>query len=135
MLPGTLSVTYAAIGARVEGPGHQVLQPINADGTSVFKQGSTVPVKFRVCDVSGVAISPSAVVAGFRLIEVRSGTVIDHVDEQVVSTTPYTEFRWSADERQWIFNLGTKPLDRKKTYIYEIALADGTSIRFQFGLR
>ena len=28
-------------------PGHTILQPINADGSSVFKLGSTVPTKFQ----------------------------------------------------------------------------------------
>jgi len=30
--------------------GHQILQLINANGTSVFNSKSTSPAKFRVCD-------------------------------------------------------------------------------------
>ena len=40
---GTLSVTFAPPGPGPSGPGHLVLQPVNANGTSVFKAGSTVP--------------------------------------------------------------------------------------------
>ena len=36
-----------------------ILQPINSDGTSVYnrKGGSTIPVKFRVCDAAGRPIA------------------------------------------------------------------------------
>ena len=43
-------IVYAA-GACLGAPSHAVLPPLAADGSSVNKQGSTIPVKFRVCDV------------------------------------------------------------------------------------
>ena len=33
-------------------PGPKVLQPVNADGSSIFKLGSTVPVKFQLTGAS-----------------------------------------------------------------------------------
>ena len=33
--------------------GNPILQPVNNDGSSTFKQGSTVPLKFRACDANG----------------------------------------------------------------------------------
>ena len=52
------SVAYAASGMCYGDIGHQILQPINADGTSVWKQGSTIPAKFRVCGANGVSAVP-----------------------------------------------------------------------------
>src|SRR2546422_3463306 len=49
---GNLTLPYAQGGICLASPGHQILQPVNADGSSVFKKGSTIPVKFRVCDAN-----------------------------------------------------------------------------------
>src|SRR5262245_30762238 len=63
---GTLSIMYAPAGSICYGDaGHQILQPINADGSSVFKQKSTVPAKFRVCDANGNPIGTPGVVTSF----------------------------------------------------------------------
>src|SRR5439155_12149418 len=56
LLSASYSVTFK-LGTCNGEAGHQVLQPVNADGSSVFKKGSTTPVKFRVCDASGTSIS------------------------------------------------------------------------------
>jgi hypothetical protein len=129
------NIHYATGGMCYGAPGHQILQPINADGTSVFKQKSTVPAKFRVCDAYGNSIGTPGVVSTFRLVQTISGTVVDTVDEAVDSTTPDTAFRWSATDQQWIFNINTKYLAANKTYVYLITLNDGSTIKFQFGLK
>src|SRR5439155_23072467 len=65
---GTLKILYST-GACLGDLGHTVLQPINASGTmSVFKMGSTVPTKFRVCDANGVSIGTPGVVIGYGLV-------------------------------------------------------------------
>jgi len=65
--------------------GHQILQPINASGTmSVFKSGSTVPTKFRVCDANGVSIGTPGVVTGYGLLSQGNSTNIT-VDEDAYS--------------------------------------------------
>ncbi len=130
-----LTITYASTGYCLTSVGHQVLQPINPDGTSVFKQKSTVPAKFRVCDANGASIGTPGVVSSFKLIQKISGTEVDTVNEPVDSTTPDTVFRWSATDQQWIFNINTKNLSANTTYVYLITLNDGTTIQFQFGLK
>lgn len=138
-------VRYGAVCA--DGPGRQVLQPVDKDGMSVFKRGSTVPVKFRVCDARGVSMGggsvfgtgpqPAALVGGPFNYPVLSKKITGsgQVDEVIVSTTPDTEFRWDVTGRQWIFNLNTKNLTAGQTYHYVIYLSDGTSVPFSFGLR
>jgi hypothetical protein len=137
-LSSSLSVTYNVLhstGACLGAPGHQILQPIDADGSSVFKKGSTVPAKFRVCDAQGNSIGTSGTVVSFKLVKTVSGTAVAYPDEAVVSTTPDNAFRWSPTDQLWIFNLNTKSLQAGKTYYYEITLNDGSVIKFNFGLR
>jgi hypothetical protein len=116
-------------------PGRQILQPINADGSSVFKQGSTVPTKFRVCDSAGHSVGMPGLVTSFALVKVISGTETASVNETVVSTTPDTAFRFDSTDQQWIFNINTKSLSNNKTYVYQITLNDTTTVNFQFGLK
>ena len=128
-------VQYSATGQNFNGqPTHQILQPVNADGTSVFKQGSTVAAKFRVLDAQGNSIGTAGVISSFRLIQTMSGTVSD-VDESVDSSTPDTAFRWDGVGQQWIFNISTKNLSANVKYTYRITLNDGTHIDFMFALK
>jgi len=132
---GNLSITYALAGGFCLGDAvHAILQPVNADGTSVFKQGSTVPAKFRVCDYYGVSVGTPGVVSSFRLIQIAAGTVTS-VDESVDSTTPDISFRWDPTAQQWIFNMNTKSASANATYYYRIGLNDSTNIDFHFGLK
>jgi hypothetical protein len=135
-VPGTLLVGFAAGGVVDGEPGHVALQPIAADGSSVFNGGRTVPIKFRVGDVNGVSIGPPAVVVtSFRIIAVINGTGSTSVDLPADSRTPDTTFRWDPTSQQWIFNLDTRGLTVGNTYVLRISLADGSHIDFQFGLR
>jgi hypothetical protein len=82
-------------------PGGVILPPINSDGTSVYKRqgGSTIPVKFTVCDVNGNPISdPNAVFAGTggqltMLSDVRGQ--VENINEVGGTDIPDAAFRWS----------------------------------------
>src|SRR5205809_7968285 len=116
-------------------PGHEIQQRINVDGTSVCKQGSTVPAKFCVFDANCNSVGTPGVVSSFSLVQIINGTVVNAVDEAVDSTTPDNQFRWDPTSQQWIFNISTKTLSKNKTYVYLITLNDGSTIQFQFGLK
>jgi hypothetical protein len=107
--------------------------PINADGTSVYNQGRTVPAKFSVYDANGVSIGTPGVVSSFLLTGIVSGTTTTTVQDVVDTNNPDTAFRW--DGQQWIFNITTVNLSAGNTYIYTIMLNDGSTIMFQYGLR
>jgi hypothetical protein len=129
-------VQYEPAGTLCDGDaGHQILQPINADGSSVYKQGRTVPAKFRVCDANGVSIGTPGVVSSFFLTGILSGTVTTVVDNVVDTNVPDAAFRWDPTAQQWIFNITTVNLTPGSTYIYTITLNDGSTIMFQYGLR
>jgi hypothetical protein len=115
--------------------GHTILQPVNYDGSSVFQQKSTVPAKFRVCDANGNSIGAAGVVTNFKLVQTMAGTVVNTIEEVVVSTTPDTAFRWDPTGLQWIFNMNTKSLAANTTYYYTITLNDGSTMSFMFGLK
>jgi len=114
---------------------------VNPDGSSVFKKGSTVPVKFRVCDANGLSVGPAAdgtgVVSGTPAapVWVSSSTGAAGVDEVVYSTTPDTSFRWDPTAQQWIFNQNTGNLVSGTKYIYKIPLKDGTWISYTFAVK
>jgi hypothetical protein len=100
------------------------------------KGGSTIPVKFRVCDANGNPISnPAAVFAGTggtitMLSDVR-GTV-DNVNEATDNDIPDVAFRYSSG--QWIFNMATTNLQQGHSYTFRINLAYG-SITFKVGVK
>jgi len=136
-VPGALKILYASAGPCDGNVGHQILQPINADGSSVWKQGSTVPAIFRVCDANGVSVGTMGVVSAFTLYQITAGTVTS-VDESPTSTNADTAFRWDPTGLQWIYNISTKvaPVNgANATYFFRIDLNDGTSVYFDFGLR
>ena len=84
------------------------MQPISADGSSVRKSGSNIPAKFRVCDANGASVGTPGVVRSFFLIRQISGTAIA---------------------------ISTKTMQKDMTYVYAIALNDGSTIGFSFGLK
>jgi hypothetical protein len=81
-----------------------VLPPINPDGSSVVKHGSTVPVKVRITDCSG------APVAG--LAPTVSWSPSDGIGGSAASTAAYGSgtMRYDPAAGQYIYNLSTKSL-------------------------
>jgi hypothetical protein len=131
----TLSVKYATGGVCDGDLGHTILQPINANGTSVFNSKSTSPAKFRVCDANGISVGTLGVVKAFVLYQILNGTTTT-VNETVDPTTPDTTFRWDPTAQQWIFNISNKNLGpANQTYFFLITLNDGTTIPFSYGLK
>jgi|SRR5215469_1913682 len=131
----TQAVQYEPAGTACDGgAGRQILPPINADGSSVYNQGRTVPAKFQVCDANGISIGSAGVVSSFLLTQIVSGTVTQNVQDIVDTNNPDTAFRWDPTGQQWIFNISTQSLSANFTYVYTITLNDGTTITFQYGL-
>lgn len=98
-----------------------VLQPINVDGSSAFKQGSTVPVKFTL---TGASAGIGTVVARLYVqrIGAGAGSELEALSTSAASTG--NEFRYDASSGQYIFNLGTKKLTPGQ-YQLRIDLGDG----------
>src|SRR5439155_1313268 len=84
-------------------PSRTILPPIDPDGSSIFKQGSTVATKFHAFDANGNSVGTPGLVTKFHLIKVISGTTTNVVDQAVISTIPYPAFRWDPALQQWNF--------------------------------
>lgn len=116
----TKTVTYH-VGYAYSG----ILSPIKGDGSSVFKQGSTVPVKFQLKDANGSFVTGATV--KLYVAKVDNGTVGEELE--AVSTSAATTgnlFRYESTDNQYIFNLSTKGLSTG-TWQLRILLDDGTS--------
>jgi hypothetical protein len=119
------------------------LQPINDTAhaqtcgspcpLSVFKAGSTIPVKFQLHDANGKVVqAKSAPTWG---TPVRMGPMSQTVDESTYQVTPSTGTTFSWDGSKYQYNWSTKGL--RAGYIYEIAvqLDDGTTHYIFIGLK
>lgn len=85
-----------------------LLQPINADGSSVFKRGSTVPVKFRLTDSCAGTLSFPAEIFLAKVSDQVAGS-----DQEAPSTSAAdtgNRFRYDPTGDQYVFQLATKPL-------------------------
>ena len=126
----TYTVTYAFGG---------FLQPINADGSSIFKLGSTIPVKFQLKDANGNFVSTA--VANISVTFKNNGIEGDELEPVSTSAaTNGTLFRYSTDGNQYIFNLSTKISTTKLlwkagTWIIKATLNDGTTHTVEISLK
>jgi Tol biopolymer transport system component len=100
-----------------------VLQPINPDGSSIFKAGSTVPVKFKLIDESAGITNARATLEVTRLSDTISGDVLENPVD--VAPTTGEEFLYDDESGQYIYNWRTKGLE-PGTYRLSIDLGDGT---------
>src|SRR5205823_3883847 len=118
-------------------PGGVILQPINADGSSIFpRSGRTVPVKFTVCDANGNPISdPNAVFAGtggqLTMLSAVRGQ-IPNPDESQYNDIPDVAFRYTGG--MWMFNMATSNLQSGYSYMFRINLKYG-SITFVIAIK
>jgi len=123
-----LTVTYGVCGGSE--PGGVVLPPINADGSSVYKRkaGSTIPIKFKVCDAAGNSISdpnavfPTGCCGSITVLSRMRGTV-DTVNELGTTDIPGSAFTYTGGHWQW--NMATTNLDAGYTYTFQITLKYG----------
>jgi hypothetical protein len=110
-----------------------VLQPINLDGSSVFKLKSTIPVKFQLKDASGNFITDAT--AYIFIKKISNSTIGD--EAEAVSTSAATTgnlFRYDFTANQYIFNLGTKTLSTG-TWQIIIKLDDGSEHIVEISLK
>jgi len=110
-----------------------VLQPINPDGSSIFKLGSTIPVKFQLRDAGGNYVRTA--IARIYVAKISDGIVGSEMEAASTSAaTTGNLFRYDSTSDQYIFNLGTKPLS-VGTWQIRILLDDETSKYVMISLR
>lgn len=118
-----VNVTYSYSG---------VLRPINADGSSIFKAGSTIPVKFALTGASnGIANA----VASLSYTQISNG--IEGTTAEAASTSNATTgslFRYDVTNQQYVFNLSTKGF-ASGTYRLNLVLGDGVTRSVHISLK
>jgi hypothetical protein len=115
------------------------LQPINdtahtaSSQLSIFKAGSTVPVKFQLKRSNGTVVQANS--APTWLTPVRGNLMTAAVDESAFSATgdTGTTFRWS--DQQYIYNWGTSSTQALYYWRIGVRLDDGQSYTTYIGLR
>jgi hypothetical protein len=130
----TYSVYYKWIG---------FLQPINDTAhqvcsgcaKSVFKGGSTVPVKLQLEDANGNIVQ--ATTAPVWLTPVKGSAMSASVDENVYtsSATTGTSYRWDSTMQQYIYNWSTSGYVTRYYWRIYAQLDDGEIVYVDIGLR
>jgi hypothetical protein len=116
----------------VQFPGAFFAQPINSDGSSIFKLGKTIPVKFQL---TGASTNITTAVANLSLTRLTSsvlGTYVEATTNSAADTG--STFRYDASGGQYIFNLSTDGLTQG-TYRLRIDLHDGVMHTVDVSLR
>jgi HYR domain len=134
---GTTTVNYSATDShgnpasdsfvvKVTVPWNGLNQPINRDGSSSFKLGSTVPVKFNSFPGLNAKLSIS-----------KGDSTPDGTDLEAINSNPADTgnlFRYDTVAGQYIFNLGTKNLSVGDWYLH-VNLGDGIDHITKISLR
>ena len=129
-VPGSLKIVYGFPG---------FLQPINdtmhqiGQSLSVFKAGSTVPVKFQLKKSDGTMVQARTL--PIWLSPQKGSSMSATVDESVYSgvATSGTAFKW--DGSQYIYNWSTKGLSAGYWYKISVQLDDGNVYFVTVGLK
>jgi hypothetical protein len=110
----------------------RVLQPINIDGSSVFKAGTTVPVKFLLTGACAGISDLSATLSFAKINNYVSSAINEAISTS--SATSGNLFRYDPSSAQYIFNWSTKNLTTG-TYQLLIDFGDGVPRTVGLGLR
>jgi hypothetical protein len=111
-----------------------ILQPINKEGDSVFKLGSTIPVKFQIPTPSGGFVTDA--IAKLLVTKIANNVLGD--EAEATTTTPASsgnDFRYDSTSNQYIYNLGTKSGYTAGTYQLRIDIGDLSTNTVQISLR
>jgi len=102
------------------------LQPVNQDGSSIFKFKSTIPLKFQLKGCSGASITTAvATLALTPCTNCGVGTVVETVPAGLQASSGST-FVYDAKSKQYLYNLSTKTLQPGTYYIVRTHLDDGS---------
>jgi hypothetical protein len=130
-LGGNYTLTYVASSLAIIYGWNGFLQPINdtahqiGTSESLFKLGSTVPVKFQLKNASGGIVQASALPTFTR--SANRGACDSTLSPETPATDPaFTSSTYRWDTNQYIYNFSTKGLTTGEYRIYAV-LDDGSA--------
>ena len=109
-----------------------LLGPVNADGSSVFKAGRTVPVQFALTGASAAVTNASASFSYAKMSLGVTGTVLEN--PTLPAPTAGKAFQYDPATGQYQYNWSTKGLTAG-TYQVSVDLGDGVTHRTLVSLR
>jgi hypothetical protein len=129
-VPGTLTITYRWDGflQPINDTGHQIGQDV-----SVFKAGSTVPVKFQLKNAAGAVVQSATL--PLWLSPEKGSVMSAPVDESVYTDPASSGSNYSWDGSQYKYNWSTKGLQSGYWYRIYAKLSDGTTQSVVIGLK
>jgi lysophospholipase L1-like esterase len=119
----TIDVVYANSGLQ---------QPVNADGSSIFKLKAAVPLKFRLTDAAGLPVSGA--VAKLSVAQVSNQVEGTYAEAEATGGSSTGNVFSEDGDGQYHYNLDTKGLS-VGTWSVKITLDDGTSTSTRISLR
>ena len=117
------------------------LQPINdtahqvGTSVSIFKGGSTVPVKLRLRSANGTVVQTNTLPVW--LVPTGGSPLTAPVDETVYTASPTSggTYRWDSVDQQYIYNWGTSKAQANRFWRIGVMLDDGNTYYVNIGLR
>jgi predicted extracellular nuclease len=130
---GDVGTTTASVAVKFNTIGFQ--QPINADGTSVFKYNSIIPVKISFTNCNGSV--PNNLAPTIKLTLISGATPGLEINEPISTSAADTTGIMRFSTNQYIYNLATKPLpDPSATYLLTVTIpSNGQIVTVPFGLK
>jgi hypothetical protein len=102
------------------------LEPVNPDGSSIFKWKRTIPFKFRLTSCAGAPVATNhPTIAVYFYNAGTVGTEVEHVGS-AGNANRDNLYRYTGDGR-YIYNLDTKPLAPGRSYLVRTKLDDGST--------
>jgi hypothetical protein len=129
---GTYSVRYGWSGFAqpINDTAHQVDQNV-----SIFKGGSTVPVKFQLKNAAGQAVQAAGLPQWMTPQIGGPTTAAVDEDAYTLAATSGGTYRWDGTAQQYIFNWSTKGSTSGRFYRIGVKLDDGMTYYVNIGLR
>ena len=105
----------------------------NPDVVNRGKAGQTYPIRFRLLDVDGAAVSTTSSVTEIRYTAVEGFTSVDRTDTLETTASGAAGLRYDPETQQFIYNWRTP--SQTGNYVLTVQLEDGTEHEAFFTLR
>jgi hypothetical protein len=131
----TVAYTVLAPTTACQAGSRIVMQPLNADGSSVFPRVSGVPIAFRLCDEFGQPVTAEGSVTSVTPVSSaalpKKGPAVNELPYLIPAVKPV----YVPLTGLWAGSLGSGTLKAGLKYTYRVNLADGSSFTFSFGVK
>jgi hypothetical protein len=109
--------------------------PIRSDGSSIFRAGRIIPIRFQLTAADGSYITNAvATLAVFRITDAILGTTEEITPDAAGNSNSENLFRFDADTNSYLYNLSTSGYPAG-SYLLRVLLNDGTTHEVMVSVR